>query len=134
LMAGGKFISGSLADRISHYGIYYTLLALAALGLLGVATADSFLPFAAGVLLLGATAGGVSPLIGTTAAHRFGIANFARARGNILRSGRLSGPMPFVAGCLREFPGSHETAYLAIVAVALPAVLCFSRLQKAAEA
>ncbi|HLS99020.1 MAG: MFS transporter [Porticoccaceae bacterium] len=134
LMAGGKFISGSLADRISHHGIYYTLLALAALGLLGVATADSFLPFAAGVLLLGATAGGVSPLIGTTAAHRFGIANFARAMGIIMGFGSLSGTMPFVAGWLRDFTGSYETAYLAILPLALPAVICFSRLKKAAEA
>lgn len=130
LMAVGKFVTGSLADRVNHHLIYYTLLGLAGLGMLGVATADSFLPFAAGVLLLGATAGGVSPLISTAVAQRFGVASFARAMGVIMGLGSLSGVIPFAAGWMRDYTGSYEFAYLALMPLMLLAIVCFSRLKK----
>lgn len=130
VMAVGKFAAGSLADRISHHTIYYTLLGLATVGMIAVATSKSFVPLASGVLLLAATAGGVLPLVSTAAAQRFGIANFGRAMGVIMGFGSLSGVAPLTAGWIRDYSGSYEVSFLVLAPLMLPALICFSRLKK----
>ncbi|MFA5496439.1 MAG: MFS transporter [Porticoccaceae bacterium] len=130
LMAGGKFITGVLADRFDYHRIYYCLLGLAGTGLVVAATSNSFAPVAAGVLLLGATAGGVLPLVSVMVAQRFGVANFGRAMGVIMVFGAFSGVAPLAAGWIRDFSGSYEISFLVLTPLMLPALFCFSRLKK----
>jgi MFS family permease len=130
LMAAGKFITGALADRMNHHLIYYTLLGLAGAAMLVVATADSFVSLAGGVFLLGATAGGVLPLVSAAAAQRFGVANFGRAMGVIMGFGSLSGMAPLAAGWIRDYSGSYEVSFLVLAPLVIPAVICFGLLRK----
>lgn len=130
IMALGKFTAGSLADRFPHHYIFYTLLILAGSGLAGVALSTTFLPLAATVFLLGASAGGVLPLISTVAAHRFGVGNFGRAMGIIMGFASLSGVAPLTAGWLRDMTGSYEIAFLVLAPLIIPSIICFSRLTK----
>lgn len=130
LMAAGKFTSGFLADRIRHHHIYYAQLGLAALGMTIVATSTSFYPLASGILLLAATAAGVMPLIGVAAGRRFGIVNFGRAIGIVMGIGSLSGVAPLAAGLMRDLSGSYEIAFLMLVPLVLPALVCFAFFQR----
>jgi MFS family permease len=132
LMAVGKFMTGALADRIAHHYIYYTLLCLAGVAMLLVAKAGGVASLAVGVLLLGATAGGVLPLVSAAAADRFGVANFGRAMGVVMGFGALSGLAPLAAGWIRDFSGSYEVSFIALAPLVIPALFCFSRLRKIA--
>jgi MFS family permease len=130
LMAAGKFITGVLADRMNHHHIYYTLLGLAGAAMLLVATAEAFTSLAAGVFLLGATAGGVLPLVSAAAAQRFGVANFGRSMGVIMGFGALSGVAPLAAGWIRDYSGSYEVSFMVLAPLVIPAVICFGLLKK----
>jgi MFS family permease len=130
LMAAGKFMTGVLADRMNHHLIYYTLLGLAGAAMLVVASADSLISLAGGVFLLGATAGGVLPLVSAAAAQRFGVANFGRAMGVIMGFGSLSGVAPLAAGWIRDYSGSYEVSFMVLAPLIIPAVICFGLLRK----
>ena len=130
LMAVGKFSTGWLADRISYASIYYVLISLAAGSLYLTAIAGSFVSLAIGTAVLGATAGGVSPLISTVTAHRFGTINFGKVMGLIFLFASLSGVAPLIAGWLRDLNGSYEYAFKMFIPLAIPAMIAFSRLSK----
>jgi MFS family permease len=130
LMAVGKFVTGWLADRISYASIYYVLILLVASSLYLTATASSFVPLAIGTAVLGAAAGGVSPLISTVTAHRYGTANFGRVMGLMMSSASLSGVAPLIAGWLRDYYGSYEYAFMMFIPLVIPAIIAFKRLSK----
>lgn len=134
LMAVGKFLTGWLADRIRHATIYYVLVSLVGLSLYVTATADGFLQLAIGVAVLGASAGGVIPLVSTMAATRYGAANFGRAMGVLMSSSCLSGLAPLAAGLLRDSTGSYESAFLLFIPLVVPAMLACYGLSKIPEA
>ncbi len=130
LMAGGKLSSGFLADRISQAAIYYTLTGLAGAGILLTALASDYPSLAAGVFLLGTTAGGLLPLIIVVASQRFGSENFGRVMGLIMAVASLSGLAPLFAGWIRDLSGSYQPAFMLLLPLLLLAAFCFYRLTK----
>lgn len=129
LMAVGKFSTGTLADRIESRYLYTGLILLTATGGILTATAGGFIQLALGMCLVGFSAGGIVPLVSIVAARQFGPSNFGRVMGVVIGFGSLSGIAPLIAGMIRDLQGNYQMAFLTLLPLLLPAVICFSRLK-----
>lgn len=130
LMAGGKLLVGWLADKIAHGWLYFGLLTIVAVSMALSATATGFYLLALGVVVLGTSAGGLTPLINMVVVERYGMANFGRVMGVLMGSASLSGVSPFLVGWLRDLTGSYQTAFLLLLPLVIPAAIAFARLSK----
>lgn len=128
LMAGGKLLVGWLADKIAHGWLYFGLLSIVAISMALSATATGFYLLALGVVVLGTSVGGLTPLINMVVVERYGMANFGRVMGVLMGAASLSGVSPFLVGWLRDLTGSYETAFLLLLPLVIPAAIAFARL------
>jgi predicted MFS family arabinose efflux permease len=84
LKAGGKFVVGSLADRVSLRSLYMGLALTVVIGMVIASMAQSLSSLSIAVSLVGLSAGGAFPLIAADAVRRFGPKKFGRVLGILL--------------------------------------------------
>lgn len=137
LMAGGKIVVGTLADRVSLLPLYAVLAGSVAGGMLLASAADSLVPLAVSVFLVGTTAGGGFPLIAAAASRRFGPANFGRVLGIVMAVAGGSGLLPLAASWGRDLTGSYRAPFLVLaptLALGMIAFVLFVRDERRAVA
>lgn len=136
LMAGGKFVVGTLSDRVSLKRLYVVLAGSVAVGMVMASVARSLVPLAIAVFLIGTTAGGGFPLIAAAASRRFGPANFGRVLGVVMAVAGGSGLMPLAASWGRDLTGSYQAPFLVLaptLALGVVAFMLFARDERLAE-
>jgi MFS family permease len=125
LMAVGKYVVGSLADRVPLGRIYYSLAIVVGLGMGLASTANTFVPLALAVFLVGGTAGGIFPLIATAVVRRYGPANFGRVMGIAMAIAGASGLAPLAASWGRDMTGSYQAPFMALIPLLLVSAFAF---------
>jgi MFS family permease len=124
MMIAAKFSVGALADRVSHTTLYFTLLTAITVGILLIVGVGNAWALTIGVPIAGLSMG-MMPLTAAMIARRFGPEQFGSVMGVILAIASLAGLAPAAAGLLREISGSYASAFTYLLALLIPAVLCF---------
>lgn len=123
-MIVGKFIFGSLGDRVDHRKLYWLMAALlfCALGLYMTVRAYEGLLLAAA--FQGFATGGVMPMMGIMYASRFETASFGKVLGLVnmfLMTGSFGS---LFSGWIFDTTGSYLIAFTTFTALLVPACIC----------
>jgi MFS family permease len=127
LMAGGKFVIGSLADLVSLRTLYMGLALFVGIGMAIASVAGSLVTLSVAVFLVGTTAGGGFPLIAAAAVRRFGPENFGRVLGIVMAVASASGLFPLIASYGRDLTGSYRAPFLVFLPALALGAFCFHR-------
>ncbi len=136
LMLVGTLGLGTLADRRPAVQILIGIFVLQLVAFGVMYTSFDLVPAAAMLILSGAAAGGMLPVLGQLLAQRFGAASLGRSMGlaNVMMLPFGFG-LPMVGGALRDTTGSYASLLLlcfGLLAVGLAAVVALQRRPRAA--
>ena len=129
-MAISKVIIGGLCDRIDHRALYSGIVTVLAGAIVVVSLAETFTSLMAAVCCMALAVGGMSPVIASIVAARWGSENFGRVMGVIYAMAGLSGIGSLIAGMIRDASGSYSQAFAYLLIVLVPSVYCFYTLPK----
>lgn len=121
-MVIGKLLYGKLADHIDHRYLllFVSLMNIGMLALL-LTDPDKFQLLVAAVLL-GVSAGGMLPLMGTIFVARFGTESFGKVMGLVMLFLVMGGVGPIYAGWLYDVFGSYDYAFISLIMLIIPGI------------
>ena len=129
-MAVSKVIVGASCDRISHRVLYGVIVVFVAVGITTVSVAETFITLMVAVCCIAAAVGGLTPVIASIVAARWGLENFGRVMGVIYAVVGFSGLGSLMAGVIRDVSGSYSQAFAWLLVVLVPSVYCFYTLSR----
>jgi MFS family permease len=132
-MIGGKFLFGSLGDKIDHRKLYWLMsVALGASLLLYQGSPDRFeLILAAS--LQGLATGGILPMMGIMYSSRFGILSFGRVLGYVNLFLMLGSFGSIFSGWIFDISQSYDYAFWTFFVLLLPAAVAMKWLPEPKE-
>ncbi|MGI9326532.1 MAG: MFS transporter [Pseudomonadales bacterium] len=122
-MIVGKFLFGSLGDRMDHRRLYWLMFLLLSLALVMYMGGPSSMELLVAAALQGMATGGVLPMMGIVYASRFGSLSFGRVVGLVnlfLMSGSLGS---LVSGWIFDATGNYDVAFQLFAVCLIPAAI-----------
>ena len=119
----GKFVFGSLGDRVDHRVLFWAMGACLAVALIFYLLAPGFPALAVAAALQGLSTGGVLPLMGLIYAGRFGVSSFGRVMGLVglfLTAGSVGS---VYSGWIFDLTGSYVPAFATFLFLLLPGAI-----------
>lgn len=119
-MIVGKFLFGSLGDRLDHRYLFWLMFTGLALALLMFMGKPGQFEFLVGATLQGLATGGVIPMMGLVYGSRFGTLSFGRVVGLVnlfLMAGSLGS---LLSGWIFDATGSYDAAFQTFLVCLLP--------------
>ena len=119
----GKFLFGSLGDRVEHRLLFWAMAACLAAALVVYIVAPGFSALAVAASLQGLATGGVLPLMGLIYAGRFGVSSFGRVMGlvNLFLTAGSVGSV--YSGWIFDLTGSYLPAFATFLILLLPGAI-----------
>ena len=130
VMGLGKVATGALSDRIDHRLLYVGCITLVGGGLIIVSLATNFSGLMIGVCLTALVMGGISPLIATIVAERWGAKMMGRVMGVVHAFAGASALGALLAGYLRDVTGDYSQVFMYLLLTIIPALYCMLTLPK----
>ena len=119
----GKFVFGSLGDRVDHRALFWGMGACLAVALVFYIVAPGFPALAVAAALQGLATGGVLPLMGLIYAGRFGVSSFGRVMG-LVNLFLMAGSVGSVySGWIFDLTGSYVPAFVTFLVLLLPGAI-----------
>ena len=119
-MICGKFVFGTLGDRVDHRYLYWVAASLLAVALLVYQNLPSYERMVGGAILLGLATGASMPLMGIIYASRYSVEGFGRVMGLAQSIFMLGAVGPLFAGWMFDLTGSYDPAFMALIVILLP--------------
>ena len=119
----GKFVFGSLGDRVDHRALFWAMALCLAVALVLYILASGFSMLAVAAALQGLSTGGVLPLMGLIYAGRFGVSSFGRVMGlvNLFLTAGSVGSL--YSGWVFDLAGSYVPAFVTFLILLLPGAI-----------
>ncbi len=122
-MIVGKFLFGSLGDRIDHRRLYWLMFVFMSLALLMYMGKPGRTELLVAAALQGLATGGVMPMMGIVYASRFGTLSFGRVAGLVnlfLMTGSFGS---ILSGWIFDATGSYDMAFKSFLVFIIPAAI-----------
>jgi MFS family permease len=119
----GKIFFGYMADRMDHRKLYWIAAVLMCMTLFLLLGNPAYLVLCLASALLGLSAGGILPLMGSIYSERFGAKSFGRVMGLVTMFITLGGFGPLIAGAVFDATGDYDAAFYTFLAILIPAAL-----------
>ena len=130
VMLMGKLAFGAASDRFDIRYLFWVEAGLIVVAVVLLMRQPNFAELAFICAILGFSTGGTLPLLGAIVSSRFGIKDFGLVMG-LLMPFLTVGSFGFVAaGWLRDTTGSYELAFIAYLALIIPAILSMAAMPK----
>lgn len=122
-MIGGKFLFGTLGDRVDHRYLHWLMFLLLAIALVLFMGSPGQPALLAAAAFQGLATGGVMPMMGIVYASRFGALSFGRVAGFVnlfLMTGSFGS---ILSGFIFDTTGSYDAAFVTFLVLLLPAAI-----------
>ncbi len=119
----GKFLFGSLGDRVDHRVLFWAMAALLAVSLGFYMAAPGFSVLAVAAALQGLATGGVLPLMGLVYAGRFGVSSFGQVMGLVGLFTTIGSVGSLYSGWMFDLTGSYIPAFVTFLFLLLPGAI-----------
>ena len=119
----GKFVFGSLGDRVDHRVLFWGMGACLAVALIFYILAPGFPALAVAAALQGLSTGGVLPLMGLIYAGRFGASSFGRVMGLVVLFLTAGSVGSVYSGWIFDLTGSYIPAFATFLFLLLPGAI-----------
>jgi MFS family permease len=125
LMVIGKFVFGSLGDRVDHRYLYWTMAGLMIVSLVLFSNDPSSTELMFAAAFMGSAMGGVMPMMGIMYASRFGTYSFGRVLGLVNLFLMIGSFGSIFSGWVFDMTASYDVAFWCFGALLLPCVVIF---------
>ena len=119
----GKFLFGTLGDRVEHRLLFWAMAACLAAALVVYIAAPGFGALAVAAALQGLSTGGVLPLMGLIYAGRFGVSSFGRVMGLVSFFLTVGSVGSVYSGWIFDLTGSYVPAFVTFLILLLPGAI-----------
>ena len=130
----GKFVFGSLGDRVEHRVLFWAMAACLAAALIVYIAAPGFSALAVAAALQGLATGGVLPLMGLIYAGRFGVSSFGRVMGLVNLFIMVGSVGSVYSGWVFDLTGSYIPAFMTFLFLLLPGAIWMRWLPRSGSA
>ena len=132
-MIAGKFLFGSLGDKIDHRKLYWLMSVSLATSLFLYQGSPDRLELTLAAILQGLSTGGILPMMGIMYASRFGTLSFGRVLGLVNLFIMIGSFGSIFSGWIFDLSQSYDYAFWTFLVLLLPAAIAMRWLPEAAS-